>query len=124
MAKAATKQNATHTAVRKSLSSLAARLGKSRYLRPGKLVLRLGGAAAGDYCLDCRGDGVTVVAGPVGTETPALVEVIGDAQTIRAIIDGEKDAVKQFYAGGIRIRGDLRYFSDVAVELGILKQPL
>jgi hypothetical protein len=26
--------------------------------------------------------------------------------------------------GGLRIRGDLRYFSDLAVELGILETPL
>jgi hypothetical protein len=59
-----------------------------------------------------------------GADELPLVEVLADAETVRAIIDGEKDAQKQFFSGGIRVRGDLRYFSDLAVELGLLKTPL
>jgi hypothetical protein len=50
--------------------------------------------------------------------------VLGDANVVRAIFDGEKDAVKQFLVGGLRVRGDLRHFSDLFLELGILKTPL
>jgi hypothetical protein len=94
-------------------------------LRAGNVVLHLVGSEAGDYCLECSGGGVRINEGAgVGTDPPPLLEVFGDSNVIRAIIDGEKDAVRQFYAGGIRIRGDLRYFSDLALELGILKEPL
>ena len=43
---------------------------------------------------------------------------------INAILAGTKDARKEFLAGGFRVRGDLRYLSNVALELGILKEPL
>jgi hypothetical protein len=52
------------------------------------------------------------------------LEIRGDAETVQAIIDGEKDAAKEFFAGGIRVRGDLRYLSDVMLELGLLERPL
>jgi len=32
--------------------------------------------------------------------------------------------LKHFLAGGFRVRGDLRYFSDLAMEIGILENPL
>ena len=124
MAKARTTGGAARASFKQSLTGLAARLQSSRRLRRGNVVLRLAGAEAGEYSLECTEDGVRINEGPIGSDTPPLLEVFGDSNTIRAIIDGEKDAVRQFYAGGIRIRGDLRYFSDVAVELGILKEPL
>ena len=125
MAKARATGDAARASLRKSLSGLATRLQNSRQLRRGNIVLRLGGAEGGEFRLECTDGGVRINEGLVAdTEAAPLLEVFGDSNTIRAIIDGEKDAVRQFYAGGIRIRGDLRYFSDVAVELGILKEPL
>lgn len=124
MAKARATGPAARASLKKSLDGLAARLQSSRGLRRGNVVLHLAGAEAGDYSLECTEGGVRINEGRVMSETPPLLEVFGDANTIRAIIDGEKDPVRQFYAGGLRIRGDLRYFSDVAVELGILKEPL
>lgn len=61
---------------------------------------------------------------PDSAEGEPLLEVIGDRKRIQAIMDGKKDARLQFLAGGLRIRGDLRYFSDIAMELGILREPL
>jgi hypothetical protein len=49
---------------------------------------------------------------------------MGDANTVRAILDGDRDAREQFLAGGLRVQGDLRYLSDLALELGVLKEPL
>lgn len=57
-------------------------------------------------------------------ERQPLLEVMGDRKRIQAILDGKKDARAQFLAGGLRIRGDLRYFGELAVELGILDEPL
>ena len=51
------------------------------------------------------------------------VEVIGDANRIRAILEGRKEGRLQFYAGGIRVRGDLQYLSDLAYEMGLIKEP-
>jgi hypothetical protein len=50
--------------------------------------------------------------------------VIGDAGAVQDILDGRVDARERFLAGGIRVRGDLRYLSDLGLELGLLKQPL
>lgn len=57
-------------------------------------------------------------------EREPLLEVMGDRKRIQAILDGKKDARAQFLAGGLRIRGDLPYFGELAVQLGILDEPL
>jgi hypothetical protein len=51
------------------------------------------------------------------------LEVYGDAERIRGIVEGEKDAVREFLAGGLRVRGDLRYLSELGLELGFLRRP-
>ncbi len=108
-----------------SLGRLAQRLRESKSLRRGDIVFRLVGPAGGNYCLECSESEVRVAEfAAAGADRQPLIEVMGGAETIRAIIDGEKDATKQFLAGGIRVRGDLRYLSDMALELGVLKAPL
>lgn len=112
-------------AVRRSLDSLADRLNGVRSLRDGDVVLRLSGDGGGTYLLACRrGQAkVTETAAVEGGSRPML-EVIGDGEAVRAILDGEADARERWFAGGLRVRGDLRYLSDVAMELGLLKAPL
>jgi hypothetical protein len=107
------------------VGALAQRLDASANVRTGDIVLHLAGAGGGEFCLTCR-PGSTVVSstGRGPAERKPLIEVWGEANVIRSIVSGEKDAVKQFMVGGIRIRGDLRYFSDLALELGILDAPL
>ena len=53
-----------------------------------------------------------------------LLEVIGDPRRISAIVRGEKDARLQFFAGGIRVRGDMHYLSELGMQLGFLKKPI
>ncbi len=105
------------------LGTLSQRLNTVKGLRAGTVLFRLTGDAVGDFCLDCSPDSVNVVKSDA-VQKRHLVEIAGDARRIRAIVNGKKDARKQFLAGGLRIRGDLRYFSDMALELGILKEPL
>jgi hypothetical protein len=107
------------------VGALAQRLEASANVRSGDIVLHLSGAGGGEFCLTCRpGSAVVSPAGRGPGERKPLIEVWGDANVIRSVVDGDKDAVKQFMVGGIRIRGDLRYFSDLALELGILDAPL
>jgi hypothetical protein len=47
---------------------------------------------------------------------------MGDADRIGAILDGSKEGRLQFYAGGICVRGDLHYLSELAYELGLVKE--
>lgn len=111
--------------VHESLDRIAKRLENSRRVKPGDIVFRLAGPAGGNYSLECSSGQVRVVESvAAGTERAPVIEVIGDAETVRAIIDGETDARKKFLAGGLRVRGDLRYLSDIALELEVLKEPL
>jgi hypothetical protein len=115
--------NSAHEGVHRSVTSLASKLAGTRSLRDGDVVLRLAGKGAATYVLSSR-NGRVEFADVAGPESPPLVEVMGDAEQLRSILDGEADAREQFLAGGIRVRGDLRYLSDAALELGLLKDPL
>jgi hypothetical protein len=110
--------------VRDSFSRLAKRLDESRTARDGEIVFRLSGKGGGDYRVGRRAGRMTVAELAAGEAPATLIEVSGDAAVVRAILEGKKDAVKQFAAGGVRIRGDLSYFSDLALELGIIDAPL
>lgn len=104
------------------VASLAKKLEKAEALREGAMLFRLTGKEAGEYRLECSAKGVRVAKGmPRGAP---LLEVMGDAQRIRAIIEGKKDARKQFFAGGLRVRGDLLYAAELGRELGILEGEL
>ena len=103
------------------LANVAKRLGAAKAVRGGHIVLHLKGAGGGVYHLDCSAGPPKVVKGT--PRAAPIIEVIGDAKRILAIVEGKKDGRRQFLAGGIRVRGDLRYLSDLALELGIIKEP-
>ncbi len=105
-----------------ALGALAKRLSRAKALRKGSVMLRLTGAGGGEYCLDCSSEGARLSKG-IPRSAP-LIEVMGDTRRIQEILEGKKDARTQFLAGGIRVRGDLRYFSNLALELGIISEPL
>jgi len=110
-----------------SLTQLSKTLGGCTSHQSGDIVLHLSGDEGGEYCISCLpGKEATIAKKLHGSaDRKPLFEVWGDANVIRAILDGEKDAMKQFLGGkNMRIRGNLRRFSDIAVELGILKNPL
>ena len=106
-----------------SLNDVGRKLAKCSSLRSGAIGVHATGPGGGDFTFDCTERGVRVHKGPI-SEAPPVIEILGEARRIEGVLAGEKDAVAQFLAGGFRLRGDLRYFSDLAVELGILKQPL
>ena len=109
-------------AIEDSLKSIAVRLNKSKVVIRQPILFKLSGTGGGDYFLDWSSGVARVSKGtPSGR---VLVELIGDARRIIAVLEGRKDARKQFLAGGFRVRGDLRYISDLAMEFGIIKQPL
>lgn len=108
-----------------TLGRLVQKLDTSANLRTGDIVFHLSGVSGGEFRLASH-SGKTVLSSTArGAEgRKPLIEIWGDASVIRSIVNGEKNALKQFMVGGIRIRGDLRYFSDLALELGILDAPL
>jgi len=104
------------------LGDLAARAGKAKALRDGIVAFELTGPGGGDFLLDCGASRARLSKGKPSRKP--IIHVTGDASRIRAILEGKKDARKQFFAGGIRVRGNLPYLSEIAVELGILREPL
>jgi hypothetical protein len=103
------------------LAGFAERLGNARAVRDGTVVLHF--TDGGAKHLERSRGRVQVVEGapPYGD---ALIEVFGSSDKIAGILSGEKDAVREFLAGGLRVRGDLGYLSDLGVELGVLRRPL
>jgi hypothetical protein len=107
----------------RSLRELASKVEGAKTARAGDVIFRLSGKTAGTYRLSIR-PGKSEVTETTDVTGQPLVEVIGDAEAIQAVIDGKADARKQFLSGGIRVRGDLQLLSDVALELGLIKDPL
>lgn len=108
----------------RSIDTLADKLRTARPTRRGDIVFVATGARAGQFTLTLTPGSVRVNSAAGRSDRPPLLEIIGDGETLRAILDGELDARDQFFQGGLRVRGDLRYLSDAAMELGILKAPL
>lgn len=104
--------------------SAADRLQREKVLQPGTIVLH-SGSGAGGFVLTCGAGGTEFQPLEPGAETAsARLEVICDPQRLTSIIQGRKDARMQFFAGGIRVRGDMAYLSEIGLKLGFLDRPL
>jgi predicted lipid carrier protein YhbT len=107
--------------VEAALKKLTERLTGCRALRKSSIVIRTVDGAGRDYYLDCSPGSVQMTSAPL---SPPTIEIIGNTRNIESLLLGRTDPRRLFFAGALRIRGDLRYLSNLALELGILKQPL
>ena len=105
------------------LREVAQKLAKAQALRQGTIHVRTIEAGGQSYYLEASDRGVEVVKEPP-TQTPPVIEIIGDARIIQEVLGGRSDATHRYLTGGFRVRGDLRYLSDLALELGFIKVPL
>jgi putative sterol carrier protein len=110
------------TSVQATLEVVAKRAAKARARRSGSILLRLTGEGGGDHYVHLTGRGARV--SNEASSQPPDFEVIGDARRIQSILEGKKEGRAQFFAGGIRVRGDLTYLGELAYELGLIKEPL
>lgn len=108
--------------LQKSIDRITPKLAASKRLRSGAIAFRFTGKEGGDYFMHCKRDGGCAV--DQNAEDTIHAELIGPSTTLLPIVEGTKDPVRAFVAGGFRVRGDLRYLYDLAYELGILKKPL
>jgi predicted lipid carrier protein YhbT len=108
-------------ALQQAVKTMAPELHRERTLRPGLIVFRAPDGEA-TFALRVSETGVRVESG--GDYGEPLLEVRGDPRRLQAILRGEKDARKQFFAGGIRVRGDMHYLSELGMRLGFLKTPI
>lgn len=104
MAKNTKPASAPEKTVETSLASFAAKFERARTRRAGSILLRLTGESGGDFYLHSDSTGCSM--SREASASPPHIEVMGDAKRIRAILDGTKEGRLQFYAGGIRVRGD------------------
>lgn len=115
----------TKRTVRAAIRDVGQRLEKTSAARDGEIAFRLAGTGGGEYWLQ-RSDGKVELSEALLGENklqPAI-EIIGKAGTVQRILSGEVDAREEFLKGSLRIRGDLRYLSDISLELGFLDEPL
>ncbi len=110
------------TTTEKALDGLAKRLAGCKSLRSGSIAFLMPDRSGGEYRIDCQPGSARVTDG--ASQRTHHVEVIGSSAKVRALISGDRDPVKVFLSGGVRLRGDLRYASDLALELGLIEEPL
>jgi hypothetical protein len=74
-----------------------------------------------DFALDGMGSTPRVNRGR--GDGPHQVEVRGPAAVLQAIAEGRQEPTRALAAGGIRVRGDLRYLEAVLKDVGMLACP-
>lgn|SRR5574341_2171900 len=106
-----------------TLREVSKKLPNCRSLRHGNILVRTTGPGGGDYYVQSSDRGVELKR-EAPMETLPDIEIMGEGRVIQAALGGGKDVRALFLSGGLRVRGDLRYLSDLALELDILKEPL
>jgi hypothetical protein len=121
MSEAAKPRSFCRESVEAIVRKFSADFEKARTRRVGSILLRLTGENGGDFYVHSTNAGCSV--SHEAAAGPPHVEVIGDADRICAILAGDKEGRLQFYAGGMRVRGDLQYLSELAHEMGLIREP-
>ena len=106
--------------VRSLLADVSRKFERAKAKRVGSILLRLTGEGGGDYYVHATDAGCHVSMDP--GSAPHDFEVSGDARRICAILDGSKEGRAQYYEGGMLVRGDLQYLSELAHELGFIAE--
>src|SRR5262245_61259518 len=96
MAKTKTTSREGRRGVKDTLMRISERFDECKSAKPGDIVFHLSGIDAGTYTLHfAEGKANVAESGPANERAP-LIEVIGDARRVRAVLAGEKNAVEQF----------------------------
>jgi len=111
---------ATPHSMDEPLQSLASRIRE----HPGplgshRIRLSLHGEGGGVWTLQTDAAGVSLVPGE-GDGAPT-VEVIAEVDAIRPVLEGSQDGRAAFFAGGIRVRGDVLAIEQFSAALGTHK---
>ncbi|OMC51918.1 hypothetical protein A5742_17420 [Mycolicibacterium fortuitum] len=105
------------------MDAASKRLRESNVLRSGAVVFRTKDGGDVDVLVNVTADETRIGAGDAVGVAPVL-EVIGDPERIDKIVRGDSDGRREFFAGGIRVRGDIHYLSEIGMTLGFLKSPI
>jgi hypothetical protein len=100
----------------RALESLAERMAQAPGQFEGTIVLRLEGDEGGIWSIHSTSEEARVVPGASSGEYRA--EVLGDATTIREVLEGKTDGRQALLGGGIRVRGDIEFLERLSAALG------
>lgn len=115
------KSETTHKKLEAVVGDVVRAFERARTRRTGSILLRMIGEDGGDFYVHSTRAGCQLSREPMAG--PPQVEVIGDADSLRAVLEKRREGRLQFYSGGIRVRGDLHYLSEIAHEMGFIKEP-
>lgn len=113
----------TVSELEQALVEAGRRLQERHLLRAGALVFRSGGSPEWGLTMHCSERSFEIVRGHEPDDGP-LVEIIGDLDRIAALAQGRRDGRTEFFRGGLRVRGDMHYLSELGMELGFLRSPI
>jgi putative sterol carrier protein len=111
-------KKAALTAIEASLTALSRKLEGAAQLKHGTILLRF--TDSGEECC-VEGTGREARVTRAAPATPPLVQVSGTSATLKAIMDGKREAAKAFAAGGIQVQGDVMYLEGLLKHLGLLQ---
>jgi len=105
-------------ALQASLGNLTQKLTGAVRAKPGSIVIHATDAAE-SYFLEGTSGSLSLTGAERAGE--AIVRVSGPSRTLKAILDGKKDAARAFVAGGLMVRGDLEYLEALLKDAGMLQ---
>lgn len=114
------KKTGAQSAAFKALEAITKRFASVETREPGAIQFQLTGDEGGDFALEV--DNRRQVKQTAGnSQQKRKILVTGDGDKVRMVLEGKRDPAKAFLAGGIQVRGDIRYLERVLQELKLLK---
>jgi hypothetical protein len=113
-------QAVTKSPAWKTLKDFSTRLASLEARKPGAIQFHLSGTESGEFALEVdQQRRVTQIAGR--SRLTPLIRITGDGKQVRMVLESKRSAAKAFLAGGVQVRGDIRYLENVLRELKLLK---
>ena len=106
--------------LRRAVEALASSLSQWSGLKHGSILFVAPDGPS--LHLVCERSGVRIADGP--PQGRVLLRVTGPADRVAAIVRGKADPQREYLAGGLFVRGDLFYLSELLLERGLIKRPL
>jgi hypothetical protein len=104
----------------KALEAVATRFASMEARKTGAIQFQLTGQEGGQFALEVdQQRRVKQIAGMSPLKQKILVT--GNGKQVRMVLEGKRSAAKAFLAGGVQVRGDIRYLESVLRELKLLK---
>jgi hypothetical protein len=109
--------------IESALRTFASKVERAASRRPGTIAFRFHGDG-GSYYVHVARDGCTI-SRQAGSQANDF-EILGDPQRLAAVLNGSKDARRQFIESSTksprpRVRGDIPYLRKLFREMGLMR---